>query len=96
MPAQEDRLTVDEGVDYLTTTTGVPLSPEVLVDICESGWDPCRLDREQGWTIAAGDISGEDTARQLMERIARLASEREDAAEAMVEPPAGAEGDEDI
>jgi hypothetical protein len=96
MMSDPRRLTVDEGVDYINHTHGVPLSPEVLVDICESGWDPCRLDRQGDWTIDQDAVSGEDRARELVRRVARLASERQDAEDVMEEPPAGAEAEEDI
>lgn len=95
MPA-EHRLTLDQGVDLIDQAHGLHLSPEVLADICESGWEPCRLDGRGMWAVDAAGVSGESTARELMARIARLASERQDAADVMDEPPAGAEAAQSI
>ncbi len=96
MPHDEQRLSVDQGVDLIDHAHGLPLSREVLVDICESGWHACRHEGQSGWTIDAAGASGDGAARELMERVARLASERQDAEESMLEQPEGAEADEDI
>ena len=96
MPAEQSRLSVDEGVDFINQQHGVPLTHDVLVDICESGWDACRHERKGDWSIDRSEASEEATARVLMERVARLASERQDAADAMDDPPAGAEADQGI
>ena len=96
MPFQQNRLSVDEGVDLIQHDYGVPLSREGLVDICESGWAPCHLDGRGAWTIDAGEFTTRDVTHDLMQRIARLATERQEAEETMEEPPAGAEAEENI
>ena len=96
MPNEQGRLSIDEGVDLINHAHGLRLTRDVLVDICESGWDPCRLDEHGDWAVDAAGVSGEDAARELMERIARLASERQDAADVMGRPPAGAEAEQSI
>ena len=96
MPGEHRRLSVDEGVDLINQQHGLPLTHEVLVDICESGWDACRHEHQGDWSIDGTEASEEAAARVLMERVARLASERQDAGDAMLEPPAGAEAGEDI
>gem|GEM_PF-2458477 len=92
----EHRLTLDQGVDLIDHAHGLHLSPEVLADICESGWEPCRVDGRGGWAVDAAGVSRENAARELMVRIARLASERQDAADVMDEPPAGDEAAQSV
>ena len=87
MADEHGRLTIDEAVGLINQAHGLDLSREVLVDICESGWDPCRLESQGEWSFDADKVSGETAARELMERVARLASERQDAADVMDEPP---------
>jgi hypothetical protein len=96
MADRTERLTIDEAVDRIGHEHGIRLSPEVLVDICESGWDLCRLDGGGDWSIDAARIAGEETAHDLMERVARLASERQVAADVMDDPPTGAAAGQDI
>jgi hypothetical protein len=94
MPSQHIRLTVDQSVDLIQNRYGLPLSHEGLVDVCEGGWTPCRLDSQGGWTIDSGELAARDVAHDLMQQIARLASERQAAEDAMLEPPAGAEAEQ--
>ena len=96
MPEEQARLTIDEGVELINHAHGLQLSREVLVDICESGWEHCRRNEQGDWTVDAAGVSDENAARGLMERVARLASERQEAADVMDDPPAGAEAEQNV
>ncbi|NLE21900.1 MAG: hypothetical protein GX624_03835 [Actinobacteria bacterium] len=87
MAGGHGRLTVDEAVGLVDRAHGLGLSREVLVDICESGSYLCRLESQGEWSLDADKVGVEDAARELMERTARLASEREGAEDVADEPP---------
>jgi hypothetical protein len=93
---EQHNVSVDEGADFIRRQYGLPLSREGLLEVCDSGWDACHFDDQGRWTIDPGGLASTDAARELADRIERLAADRRDAADAMEEPPAGAEAGEDI
>ena len=94
MDFEQDRLSVDEAAEIIRRQFGLPLTGEGLVEVCESGWEACRFDEQGQWTVDREALSSGDAPRELVDRIERLAAERQDADGVMQEPPAGAEAEE--
>jgi hypothetical protein len=93
---EQHNVSVDEGADFIRRQFGLPLTREGLLEVCDDGWQACRLDEQGRWEIdPAGLIEG-DVSRHLAQRIEKLAADRQDAADIMTEPPGGAEAGEDI
>jgi hypothetical protein len=93
---EHHNVSVGEGADFIRRQYGLPLTREGLLEVCDSGWDACHYDEQGRWTIAPEGLASRDAPRELADRIERLATDRQEAAGAMEEPPAGAEAGEHI
>jgi hypothetical protein len=93
---EQHTVSVDEGADFIRRQYGLELTREGLLEVCDSGWKACRFDDQGRWTIDPVALAGGDAPRELAQRRERLAADRQEAEDAMEEPPAGAEAAEDI
>lgn len=93
---EQHNVSVDEGADFIRRQYGLPLTRIGLLEICDDGWQACRLDGQGRWAIDPAALTADDAPRELARRVERLAGDRREAESAMTEPPAGAEAGEDI
>jgi hypothetical protein len=91
---EQHNVSVDAGADFIQRQYGLPLTRVGLLEVCDAGWPACHFDDQGRWTIDPEGLISSEAPRELAERIERLASDRQEAAGAMEEPPAGPEGSE--
>jgi len=91
---EQHNVSVDEGADFIRRQYGLPLTRVGLLEVCDGGWAACHFDDQGRWTIDPEGLISNEAPRELAERIKRLASDRQEAAGVMEEPPAGAQGSE--
>jgi hypothetical protein len=91
---EQHNVSVDEGADFIRRQYGLPLTRVGLLEVCDGGWAACHFDEQGRWTIDPEGLISNEAPRELAERIERLASDRQEAAGVMEEPPAGEQGSE--